>query len=88
MVNLGVAMGINKAMDVLVTQAYGSGDLVLCGHYLNRGRFISLAVIVPIITLLFIYAEKVTLIFSRDENVVFYGANYLRVMLPATVIQS
>jgi Na+-driven multidrug efflux pump len=84
--SLGVSMGINKAMDVLCSQAIGSGDLVLCGHVLNRGRFIAFAFIVPISLLLYIFAEQVTLIFSRDENVVFYGANYLRLMLPAMFI--
>ena len=83
---LGISIGINKALDVLVTQAYGRGDLVLCGHYLNRGRFISLAILVPVATLLFIFAEQVTRIFTRDENVIVYGAAYLRVMMPAIIL--
>jgi MATE family multidrug resistance protein len=83
----GVSQGINKALDVLCTQAYGRGDLVLCGHYLNRGRFISLAILVPLGIMLYILAEDVTWIFSRDENVIMYGANYLRVMIPAIILQ-
>ena len=83
----GLGVGLNKAMDILCTQAYGRGDLELCGHYLNRIRFISLLFLVPIGLVLFIFAEKVTLMFSRDESVVYYGANYLRVMLPGMIIQ-
>ena len=83
----GVSTGMNKALDVLCTQAYGKGDLVLCGHYLNRGRFISLSFLCPLGIVLYILAEEVTMIFSRDENVILYGASYLRVMIPAIILQ-
>ncbi len=39
---LSIVMGFGGALDTLVSQAYGSGNLQLCGKYLNRGRFVIL----------------------------------------------
>ena len=43
-----VIVGLNGALDTLVSQAYGSGDLKQCGTYLNRGRVISAIAFVPL----------------------------------------
>ena len=41
--------GMNGVIEVLVSQAYGNGNKELCGVYLNRARFISLCIFVPIV---------------------------------------
>ena len=53
MFGLSIVCGFNGALETLVSQAYGSGNLRLCGVYLNRGRFILLMAFVPIGCLLF-----------------------------------
>lgn len=53
---LWVLVGLNGALDTLVSQAFGAGDLKMCGTYLNRGRVISAIAFVPL---------AVTLYFSK-----------------------
>lgn len=45
-------IGLNSALDTLISQAAGAGNLELCGKYLNRGRFILCCMFVPIAILL------------------------------------
>ena len=52
MLGLSVIIGFNGALETLVSQAYGSGNLKLCGVYLNRGRFILIAAFIPVILIL------------------------------------
>ena len=33
-------VGINAAQETLTSQAFGAGELKLCGIYLNRGQLI------------------------------------------------
>jgi len=49
---ISLFLGLNGALETLVAQAYGSGNLKLCGVYLNRGRFILLVLNIPIIFIL------------------------------------
>ena len=44
--------GMNSSIETLVSQAAGAKDLKLCGIYLNRGRFLILVFLVPIIFIL------------------------------------
>ena len=37
---LSILGGVNRPLDTLNTQAYGDGNLKLCGSYLNKGRII------------------------------------------------
>ena len=46
-------LGMNGAAESLVAQAYGAGDLRICGVYLNRGRIINTVLYVPLVLLLF-----------------------------------
>ena len=40
--------GLNRAMDTLVSQAYGAGNISLCSVYLNRARVINSLVFIPV----------------------------------------
>jgi multidrug resistance protein, MATE family len=44
-----IYVGLNGAIETLVSHAFGADDLRLCGVYLNRGRFVLLAFSVPIV---------------------------------------
>jgi MATE family multidrug resistance protein len=52
MFGLSMFVGLNGALETLVSQSYGSGNLKLCGVYLNRGRFILLCSFVPVAMIL------------------------------------
>lgn len=49
---LFVIIGMNGAMETLVSQAYGAGQFTLCGIYLNRARLINTVMFVPLVLLL------------------------------------
>ena len=51
---LSALWGFNGAISTLVSQAFGAGNLKLCGIYLNRGRIAISILYVPLATLLFI----------------------------------
>ena len=49
---LTILEGMNGAVETLVSQAYGNGQLRLCGVHLNRGRLILTAIFIPLATIL------------------------------------
>lgn len=74
-------MGINSALDTLLSQANGAGEYKLSGIYLNRGRLILCCIFVPIAFSLS-FAEPILLAFKQDANVAKYAALYIHVYLP------
>ena len=52
-----ILLKLNRAMDSLVPQAYGRGDLELCGVYLNRGRLFVIVASLPILVAI-LYAKN------------------------------
>lgn len=48
-----VLLGLNSALDTLVSQSAGSANLELCGVYLNRGRFVMTLFFVPLAFFIF-----------------------------------
>lgn len=44
-----VYFGMNGAIDTLVSQARGAGDMKLCGQYLQRGRIVNTVIYVPLL---------------------------------------
>jgi len=60
-----VLLGLNSALDTLVSQSAGSGNLELCGVYLNRGRFVMTIFFIPIV--FFIYQVEWILV-SIGQN--------------------
>ena len=55
-------LGLNSAQETLTTQAYGAGNLRLCGVYLNRGHFILIAFFVPLTIAPCFFAEDIFLL--------------------------
>jgi len=51
-VGVSIIWGLNGALETLVSQAYGAGNLALCGIYLNRGRFVMFCALVPVFCVL------------------------------------
>jgi MATE family multidrug resistance protein len=53
-------MGINGGIGTLVPQAFGANNLRKCGIYLNRGRALSLIIMIPM-TIIMLFTEKILL---------------------------
>ena len=77
-----VVLGANLALDALHSQAYGSGNLELCGVYLNRARFILMAVVIPIGVLLYFFVEEFLVAMGQDPEVIEPTVRFTRVTLP------
>ena len=74
-------MGLNSALDTLISQAAGAGNFELCGKYLNRGRFILCCIFVPIAALL-CFTEEILLATGQDTRVSYFAGLYVRCYLP------
>lgn len=72
-----ILYGFNRAMDTLISQAYGSGNLALCGVYLNRARAIGTLAFIPV-TIILINCEGILLWFSQDPETVKYASQYTK----------
>ena len=59
------AKGLNSALETLVSQAFGAGELTMCGVYLNRGRLIfSVYFLVALIVI--INADRILSFLGQD----------------------
>jgi Na+-driven multidrug efflux pump len=56
MFGIGTFFGLNSAVETLVSQAFGSKEMWLCGLYLQRGRVLVCVIFIPIF-ILFCYSE-------------------------------
>ena len=68
LVGLTLIHGILMAMDTLVSQAKGAGNLELCGVYLNRSRFVLTMLFIPMVFLSF-YVEKILVAIGMNPSV-------------------
>ena len=68
LMGMSIIKGINMALETLVSQAAGAGNLELCGVYLNRGRFV-MSVIFIFVVLECAYVEDILLYFNWNEKV-------------------
>ena len=58
---LSFLIGINGAQETFSSQAFGAGNLQLCGVYLNRGMLILLAFFLPIALIAVVFGEEILL---------------------------
>ena len=72
MVTLYMIMGMNGAMETLVAQAYGAGQLKLCGIYLNRAFVINTVIQVPLMVLA-LFSKQILLAIGQSEAVADYA---------------
>lgn len=57
---LSITVGLNSALSTLISQTFGSGNMKLCGVYLNRARIVATLVFIPL-TILLLNAENMFL---------------------------
>ena len=72
---------MNGALETLVAQAYGAGQLQLCGVYLNRARVINTVIFVPLLIIL-LFTKPILMALGQDEEVIEYAKQYVLVNLP------
>ena len=77
-----VLFGVNCAQETLVSQAYGHGELKLCGTYYNRGKVIMSLTYIPLAILLG-FSDKILYALGQDALVVHYAFEYIIPMIPA-----
>ena len=77
-----ILQGINRAMDTLIPQAYGAGNITLCGVYLNRARVIGTLAFIPV-SIILLNCNGMLLWFSQDPETVSFASKYTRSMIPA-----
>ena len=65
LMGLTLILGMNSALDTLISQAAGAGNMELCGVYLNRGRFVMSCMFFPL-SLLSFNVESILLYFDQS----------------------
>ena len=78
---MSLLLGMNTALETLVSQAHGAGHLKLGGEYLNRMRIILTLMFIPLCICLS-FAEPFLLALGQDQEVVEIAAKYLMLQLP------
>ena len=61
--------GINSTQETLTSQAFGAGNLPVCGVYLNRGHFIVIAAFIPLAVGTILFGEDLLLLLGQDAEV-------------------
>lgn len=85
---ISIAMGVNSAIETLVSQTSGGGNLELCGVYLNRGRYILTLLFIPITILLFNVESVLNSIEVTTPNVARYTQEYILAFLPGLFLMA
>ena len=80
-------IGINTALETLVSQSYGRNNLVDCGVYLHRAMFLIICLFVPI-SLSFIWADSIYVHIGIDPEVAGYAKTYITMLIPAMLFNS
>jgi len=82
---LSLVIGLNGALETLVSQANGAGNLALCGVYLNRGRFVLAMTFLPIIIILF-QSEAILVGIGQNAEVSHHAQAYVIAYLPGLIL--
>ncbi|CAI2385954.1 unnamed protein product [Moneuplotes crassus] len=75
-----IGMGLNGAIDTLVSQAYGNHKYYLCGCYLNRGRIIQAMFFIPEVIIL-LFTKEILILLAQEEDAADYGRTYVLILL-------
>lgn len=64
---VSLMLGMNNTLSTFISQSFGSGNLAVCGQYLNRARVIVTIMFIPMIVLLLL-CETILLWVGLDEK--------------------
>ena len=79
---VSVMMGLNSGQDTLTSQAYGNGNLKLCGVYLNRGAFILTLIFIPLAIIPSVRAEQILILLGQDKEASHLAQGYIWYFMP------
>ena len=65
----GFLIGVNSAQETLTSQAFGAGNIHLCGVYLNRGRYIIIFFFLILAIIPACFAEDILIALGQDREV-------------------
>ena len=77
--------GFLVPLETFTSQAYGAGDIRLCGVYLNRALILYHIALIPIFIIL-LNTKAILLGFGQDPEVVRYAEEFIRYALPGTYL--
>lgn len=80
---LSSIIGLNSAQETLTSQAFGAGNLRLCGLYLNRGHCIIIVFFIPVAIVTSCYGESIFLAIGQDQELSRLTAIQIRALLPS-----
>jgi MATE family multidrug resistance protein len=83
---LSIILGFNSTIDTLVSQSAGTGEIKMCGVYLNRGRFVMTVIFVPILFII-MNTENMLIFIGQDPIVSKHAQTYVMAFLPGLYIQ-
>lgn len=75
------AMSLGLAVSAMVGQNIGAGKWDRVPQIVRSGIFLSFAITGVLCTLLFIFREQALAVFTDDPNVIYEGANYLKIVV-------
>jgi multidrug resistance protein, MATE family len=76
MLGVSVFFGFNGALDTLLSQAIGAGDIQKCGVYLNRARLVN-TFLFGLVFILFCFSGKILKAVGQDPEVADYAYQYI-----------
>ena len=85
MIGISIIVGMNGALNSLVSQAGGAGNLDLCIGYLQRGKIVMTICFIPI-SLLILNSKQILLLIGQDPQVAAYAHTYNIYYLPAVYL--
>ena len=83
----GMLIGVNTALETLVSQAFGRQNLRECGLYLHRSMFIICCMFIPI-AMAISFSKDMLVSVGIDEQAATYAQTYLNFMLPSILFNS
>ena len=69
---LSITVGLNSALTTLISQAFGTGNMRLCGVYLNRAKIVATLVFIPL-QIILLNAENLFLALEFDAKTSHYS---------------
>ncbi len=80
-VGLSLTIGLNSALTTLISQTFGTGNLKMCGVYLNRARVVATLVFIPISAVLWC-SEYLSLWMGFEAKTSHYCRQYIVYRIP------
>lgn len=82
-----IILGLNGALQTLVSQSFGAGNIRECGIILNRGRIVAFLAFIPIVIILCL-CEPFMLAVGMDPIASDYASTYTYFLIPAMFFHS